>query len=146
MYARQSGSWSEFATGNLDDGNQDGEILTWDTATANWTHDDTMIVKGGNVGIGATSSSPPVKYHWNLRVSAQEGAGTLLQLNSRHLRVNTTLALRWIAKRFYWSNRCQRLRFQVAVGGDHLVIDDTGNVGIGTTFSGNLRPQGRMVF
>ena len=41
MYARQDAKWEEFATGNLDDGNQDGEILTWDTATANWTHDDT---------------------------------------------------------------------------------------------------------
>ena len=55
MYARKDAAWEEFATGNLDDGNKDGEILTWDTATANWTHDDALIVKGGNVGIGTDS-------------------------------------------------------------------------------------------
>jgi hypothetical protein len=44
MYARKDAAWEEFATANLDDGNQDGEILTWDTATANWTHYDGLIV------------------------------------------------------------------------------------------------------
>ena len=57
LYARKDEAWEEFATGNLDDGNQDGEILTWDTASANWTHDDTLIVKDGNVGIGTTDAS-----------------------------------------------------------------------------------------
>ena len=61
MYARKDADWEEFATGNLDDGNKDGEILTWDTATANWTHDDTLIVKGGKVGIGTSVSEIPVK-------------------------------------------------------------------------------------
>ena len=56
MYARKDAAWEEFATGNLDDGNQDGEILTWDTATANWTHDETMLVSNNTVDLAAGST------------------------------------------------------------------------------------------
>jgi hypothetical protein len=76
MYARKDATWEEFATGNLDDGNQDGEILTWDTAAANWTHDDTMIVKGGRVGIGTDNPQR------NLTIGGSADATTNLQLTN----------------------------------------------------------------
>ncbi len=49
LHGRKDGAWEEFDPGQLETGNQDGEILTWDTATAKWVDNDTMIVQGGNV-------------------------------------------------------------------------------------------------
>jgi hypothetical protein len=77
MYARKDAAWEEFATANLDDGNQDGEILTWDTSVANWTHDDTMIVKGGNVGIGTDSPASQLSV-------ASSGTGERVALSLYH--------------------------------------------------------------
>jgi hypothetical protein len=80
MYARKDAAWEEFATGNLDDGNQDGEILTWDTASAEWTHDNTMIVKGGNVGIGVSPSV--LGGYKTLHIGEDNVAGGALKLTS----------------------------------------------------------------
>jgi hypothetical protein len=57
LHGRKDGAWEEFDPGQLETGNQDGEILTWDTAAAKWVDDDTMIVKGGNVGVGGAPDS-----------------------------------------------------------------------------------------
>jgi hypothetical protein len=60
LHARQDESWHEFDPGNLEPGNADGETLAWSTADAEWMPNDTLIVKGGNVGIGTISSNAPL--------------------------------------------------------------------------------------
>ena len=132
MYARQSGAWSEFATANLDDGNQDGEILTWDTATANWTHDDTMIVKGGNVGIGTDSARSKLDV-----VSGSGEAALLVDSRATDNDVSRISLLTKVSGSnsggvIQHSGGSLSLSAATNLATKHLTIDSTGNVGIGT--------------
>ena len=52
IYGRKDEAWQEFETADIEPGTQDGETLAWSTADAEYLPNDTLIVKGGNVGIG----------------------------------------------------------------------------------------------
>ena len=91
LYARKDENWEEFNPGNLKDGNQDGEILTWDSATADWVDNDTLIVKGGNVGIGTDSPSEPLSVTGNVTIDSaiyrtDTGAGGIRFSTSGNIR------------------------------------------------------------
>jgi hypothetical protein len=49
MYARKDADWEEFDPGNLEPGNQEGEILTWSTGEAEWTPAATAFLVQSNV-------------------------------------------------------------------------------------------------
>ena len=55
LHGRKDGAWEEFDPGQLETGNQDGEILTWDTAAAKWVDDDRLMVSDSYVTYAAPS-------------------------------------------------------------------------------------------
>lgn len=116
----------------IDDGAVDGEVLTWDDGRGEWTPDDTLIIKGGNVGLNIDTPQQALhvkdssRNSCQVRVEADGSATASLQLKNATGQYNVG---------------CYGEDFQVSdvsVNQPRLIINATGdanftgNVGVGT--------------
>ena len=124
--------------GSIQDGDTQGQITTWDTASGEWTPDGAVVVDGDNVGIG--TSSPAVKL-------TLEDDGNSLMFRGKTIGTSTFLGYSPDGaggNDFMVNNQVGGLKLFTALdsGGpiimetnatERMRIDASGNVGIGET-------------
>jgi hypothetical protein len=115
-------------TGHITDGDTEGQIATWHDSANAWTPDSTVIVDGGNVGIGTDDPKGP------LVVSDSGGDELLFSASLIPASTYTQSYDRNGAQYITAVSRASGYDFRVADSSSALTIDATGNA----TFSGTV--------
>ena len=71
--------WDGQSAGSIEDGDTEGQITTW--SGAGWTPESTVIVDGGNLGVGGAPDSWMTASGNSLQITSDSTTRLLLQSN-----------------------------------------------------------------
>jgi len=128
----------------------DGDVLVWDNTTGVWFNNDTLSVKYSERAVAIGDFTPPISGKLQISNEATDVWSTLIQLNSTgaqsRMSINNNgtgdsqinFQLLGSSKFTLGVDNSDSDKFKISGGGvlgsnDRLVIDSSGNVGIGTT-------------